>query len=443
MKAISRRAFLAASASAVAAPALAATRQPTSELDAVVIGAGAAGIAAGRRLAAANKRFLIVEAADRIGGRCFTETQTFGVPYDRGAHWIQAPDVNPVAKLAPRAGLEVYAAPGGEKLRIGRRDARTNELEEYLAAVVRANRAIGDVGRGGKADVASAQVLPKDLGDLRPSVEFYMGPFTCGKELTEVSAMDLSRSAERDVGAFCRQGLGALVAKLAQGLPVQLSTSVADIYVSRREVVLRLSKGYVKARAAIVTASTGVLGAGKITFVPELPRRQHDAIAKLSMGSYEQIALEIPGNPFGLQSDDQIFEKAGGPRTAALLANASGTSLFLMRIGGGFARDLARQGEDAMVVFARDWIAGLFGEQAKQAIKRTHATQWGKEPWVLGGFAAAAPGGQPGRRVLMEPVRDRLFFAGEAVHETMWGTVGGAWESGERAADLLIRRRGR
>ena len=107
MKPISRRAFLAASASAVAAPALAATRQPPAMLDAVIVGAGAAGIAAGRRLAAAKKRFLIVEATDRIGGRCFTETQTFGVPYDRGAHWINAPDVNAVAKLAPSIGITI------------------------------------------------------------------------------------------------------------------------------------------------------------------------------------------------------------------------------------------------------------------------------------------------------------------------------------------------
>jgi monoamine oxidase len=443
MKPISRRAFLAASASAVAAPALAATRQPPGMLDAIVVGAGAAGIAAGRRLAAANKRFVILEATDRIGGRCFTDTQTFGVPYDRGAHWIHAPDANPVAKLAARAGLEIYPAPGGEKLRIGRRDARTLELEDYLAAIVRANRAIGDVARGGKADVAAAQVLPKDLGELRPSVEFYAGPFTCAKDLTEVSSMDLARSAERDVGAFCRQGFGALVARLAQGLPVQLATSVSHIDVSRRQVELRTSKGYMTARGAIVTASTGVLGAGKIRFDPELPRRYADAIAKLTMGSYEQIALEIPGNPFGLQSDDLIFERASGPRTAALLANASGTSLFLVRIGGSFARDLVRQGEDAMTAFAREWVAGLFGEQAKAAVKRTHATQWGKEPWVLGGFAAATPGGQPGRRALMEPFRDRLLFAGEAVHETLWGTVGGAWESGERAAAELIRRIGR
>jgi monoamine oxidase len=443
MNPITRRTFLAASASAVAAPALAAPRQQPGILDAIIVGAGAAGIAAGRRLAAANKRVLIVEATDRIGGRCFTETQTFGVPYDRGAHAIHTPDINPVAKLAARAGFEVYPAPGGEKLRIGRRDARTNELEDYLATIVRANRAISDIARAGKADVAAAQALPKDLGDLRPSVEFYLGPYTCAKELTDVSVMDLARSAERDVDGFCRQGLGALVTRLAQGLPVQLATAVSHIDVSRRGVELRTSKGYLTARAAIVTASTGVLNAGKIRFDPELPRRYGDALAKLTLGNYEQVALEFPGNPFGLQSDDLIFEKAAGPRTAALLANASGSSLYLVRIGGAFARDLARDGEEAMVAFALDWVASLFGDEAKQKVKRTHATQWGKEPWVLGGFSAAAPGGQPGRRVLMEPVRDRLFFAGEAVHETQWGTVGGAWESGELAATALIRRIGR
>jgi monoamine oxidase len=441
MKPLSRRSFLAASASAVASPALGAPRD-SGLIDAVVVGAGAAGIAAARRLTAANKRFLLVEASDRIGGRCFSETRTFGVPYDRGAHWIHTPDLNPVAKLAAKSGLDVYPAPGGEKLRIGRRDARTGELEDFLAAVVRANRAIGDAARG-KTDVSCAQALPKDLGDLRPSIEFFLGPFGCAKNLEEVSAMDFARSAERDVDAFCRQGFGALLARLAQGLPVQLSSPVSHIDVSRRQVDVRIPKGSIGARSAIVTASTGVLGAGKIRFDPDLPRRHTDAIAKLGLGSYDHVALELPGNPLGLQNDDLIFEKASGPRTAALLANVSGTSLCLVEVAGAFGRDLARQGDAAMVAFALDWLANLFGAQAKQAVKRTHATQWAKEPWVLGAFSAAAPGGQPGRKVLMEPVRDRLFFAGEAVHETLWGTVGGAWESGERAAEAAIRRIGR
>ena len=70
---------------------------------------------------------------------------------------------------------------------------------------------------------------------------------------------------------------------------------------------------------------------------------------------------------------------------------------------------------------------------------KSHATQWNTAPYVLGAFSAAAVGGQPSRRILMEPLRDRIFFAGEAAHETLWGTVGGAWESGERAAASALR----
>jgi hypothetical protein len=35
-----------------------------------------------------------------------------------------------------------------------------------------------------------------------------------------------------------------------------------------------------------------------------------------------------------------------------------------------------------------------------------------------------------------------MYLAGEATHETLWGTVDGAWESGERAADAALRRIG-
>jgi hypothetical protein len=95
-----------------------------------------------------------------------------------------------------------------------------------------------------------------------------------------------------------------------------------------------------------------------------------------------------------------------------------------------------------MVDFATEWVAGLYGADVKKAIRRTHATRWNNEPWTLGAFSAAAPGAQGARRILMEPLRDAIWFAGEAAHETLWGTVGGAWESGERAADAALRRLG-
>jgi monoamine oxidase len=138
-----------------------------------------------------------------------------------------------------------------------------------------------------------------------------------------------------------------------------------------------------------------------------------------------------------------VFEKATGARTAALLANVSGTPLCVIDVAGKFGSELSQKGEAAMVDFATGWLGELFGADVKKAIGKTHATRWNADPFALGAFSAAAVNGHPGRKILMEPVRERLFFAGEAVHETLWGTVGGAWESGERAADAALRLWGR
>jgi len=202
MKRVSRRSFLAASAAASAAPALAQQRNtPRPDgADVIIVGAGAAGIAAARRLVAAGRRVTIVEAAGEVGGRCVTDTRIFGVPYDRGAHWIHMPDINPVAKLATQTGLDIYPAPPGQRVRVGRRFARESEMEDFLATQVRATTAIADAAR--KGDVACSQALPKDLGEWRSTIEFFLGPFGCGKDLSEVSALDFARSSERDIDAF-------------------------------------------------------------------------------------------------------------------------------------------------------------------------------------------------------------------------------------------------
>jgi monoamine oxidase len=465
---LNRRSFLAASAamsaamtaSMTAAPALAAPAGPgaptpkksapapqaaprTGTVDAVIVGAGAAGIAAARRLAAAGRRFALIEAAATVGGRCITDTTVFGVPFDRGAHWVHMPDINPVAKLGTQTGLDIYPAPPGQRVRIGRRYAREGEMEDYLGGTVRASTAIADASR--KGDLSCAQALPKDLGGWRSTIEFVLGPFACAKDLAEVSALDFAHSAERDSDLLCRQGFGALLAKLAGGIPVELGNPVTRISWGGRAggVEVETTRGTFEARAAIVTVSTNVLAAGKIRFTPDLPKRQLDAAAKLKLGSYDHVALELPDNPLGLRPDELVFEKSDSARTAALFANVSGTPLCVIDVAGSFGRDLAAKGDAAMLDFALSWLTGLYGTDMGKAVKRRTATHWNDEPWVLGAFSAAAPGGQPSRRVLMESVNDRIWFAGEAAHETLWGTVGGAWESGERAADAVMRSLGK
>jgi monoamine oxidase len=402
------------------------------------VGAGAAGIAAGRRLAAAGKRFVVLEAADEVGGRCITDTKTFGLPYDRGAHWIFATDINPLAKLAMQVGLDVYPAPPGQRMRIGRRYAREGEMEDFLASLVRANTAIADVAR--KSDVACTQALPKELGDWRTTIEFVLGPYGCSKDLSEVSTADLSHSGERDNNAFCRQGFGTLLARLAAPLPLLLSTPVKTIeWWSRARIEVDTPKGQFKTGLVILTVSTNVLTSGKIKLAPDLPKRHLEAATKLKLGSRDHIALELTGNPLGLRSDELVFEKADSRQTAAIFGNMSGSTICVLDVGGNFGRDLSAKGEAAMIDFAISWLGGLYGADIRNAVKRRHATRWNNEPWVLGAASAAAPGAQSARKVLAEPINYRIFLAGEATHETRWGTVNGAWESGERAADAVVK----
>jgi monoamine oxidase len=437
MPRLNRRSFLAASAALLARPAIAAP--VPSATDIVIVGAGAAGIAAARRVAAAGRRFVLLEASDHVGGRCITDTATFGVPYDRGAHWIYTPDNNPLTRIGPRRGIEVYPTPPSQKVRIGRRNAREGELEDFLAAQVRATRAIGDAAR--KGDTPCEQAMPTDLADWRSTVEFVLGPFDYGKDLTRLSSLDVAHAAERNAAAFCKQGFGALLATLADGIAVELSSPATSIDM-RRGVAVDTPKGTISARAAIVTVPTNVIASGAIKFVPDLPHRQIDAFGRLALGSYDHIALELDGNPLGLESDDLVFEKSTDTHTAAILANISGTPLCLVDVAGTFGHDLSAQGEAAMVDFATDWLTRLYGAEIKKAIGRTHATRWNNQQWALGAWSGAVPGGGAARRILAEPLNDVVWFAGEAAHETWWGTVGGAWESGDRAAEAVLRKIG-
>ena len=439
---ITRRDLLAGSAamalSPIASRAFAAPLPRDAEI--VVIGAGAAGIAAARRIAAAGRKVIVIEATPAIGGRCVTDSAAFDVPFDRGARWLYNPDSSPIAKLARGVSMDLMPAPRGQRIRIGRRNARAGEAEDFLANLVRANRAIGDAVRG-KADMPAAAALPKDLGVWAGTTDFVLGTQPTGRDLKDLSALDFAAMAQRDAPLACRQGLGTLIAKLGEGLPVVLSAPVTRIAWSGKDAQIETPAGTITAKAVILTASPNALLSGKIKFAPELPKRQQDAASKLMLGSYDHIALELPGNPLGLSRDDIVIEQSTDRATGFLLANLGGSSLCQVDVAGSFGAELSAKGEAAMVAFASEWLTKLFGSDVRSIAKRTTATRWNDMPYVFGAMSAASPGGQGARKVLMEPMGS-VFFAGDAAHETQWGTVGGAWESGERAADAALRKIG-
>jgi monoamine oxidase len=176
----------------------------------------------------------------------------------------------------------------------------------------------------------------------------------------------------------------------------------------------------------------------KIKFKPNLPAAYWRAFEKLSLGSYDHVAIEFNGNPLGLDANEVVFEKADDAKTTALFANVHGSRLSMVLIAGKMGAELADKGASAMKDFALEWMSKVFGSGVRTAVLRTHATSWNKQPWALGAFSSAPAGAQEARKVLSEPLNDAVWFAGEAVNQTFWGTVGGAWRDGERAADAVL-----
>ena len=403
-----------------------------AEADVIIIGAGAAGIAAARRIAEAGRSYALIEASGRVGGRAFTDTTIFGVPFDVGAHWIHTPSLHPLSAFGRAAGLDIYRAPDHARLFRDGAEASDADTEHFFAAVKRGESAIVATGEAGR-DVAAARVLP-NLGDWTQAASFALGPFSCAKELEEVSTVDFAQSEEKDEDDFCRQGFGTLVAKLAAPLSVRLGTVAQTVDLGGHLVSVATDRGTLKGRVVIVAVPPSLIAAGKLRILPRLPDRCRTAVETITLGSYDHIAFDLSGNPAGLQTDELVYFKVEGSRSYGLLARINGGSLNSLEVAGSVAEDLANEPPEAARAFLMEALTDEFGGRTAEQVGRVHATRWNREPFALGAFTCALPGYAHMRQAFMEIVSDRLIFAGEHAHETLWGSVGGAWLSGERAA---------
>ena len=199
-------------------------------------------------------------------------------------------------------------------------------------------------------------------------------------------------------------------------------------------------RGTIRARAVILTVSTGVLAAEGIAFDPPLPGEKQEAINAIPTGYYNHIALQFREDIFGMGADGYVLHRVGDDNQAfGALTNASGSGLAYCDVGGSFARELELAGEAAATDFVVGKLRSLIGGDVDKYLAKSAVSNWGEDPLIRGCYASAAPGGYPMRAVLRAPLADRVFFAGEACHKDLWATVGGADLTGVSAAEDVAR----
>ena len=415
-------------------PPLIQAESRSNDVDVVVVGAGAAGLAATDVLRSNGRSVLLLEASNRIGGRVTTDLNMFGVPYDRGAHWIHNGLGNPLFAYGKENGFDLYSAPDDDILYIGSREADKSEQETFEKEFDRAVRAIGKAGSRGR-DVSPSEVVPNG-SEWHDTVHLNIGPYEMAKDYDHFSCKDWWNSDDGQ-DAYCKQGYGALLGHRVRDIRAELGHTVESIDWQGKGVTVHTNQGAIKAAKCIVTTSTGVLANDAIRFVPELPVAKQESFHGISMGIYNHLALQFSHNIFGIGDDGYVLYKldskgANSPRGMSLLVNISGSNLSFGDVGGEFARELEREGVAGGVDFALSELRKIFGTDVDKAFIKGDATRWGSDQLFFGSYASAEPGAFGMRRELRKPIAEKLFFAGEACHASAWATVHGAFESGAR-----------
>jgi len=408
--------------------------------DVVIIGAGGAGLSAARTLMQAGKSVVILEAMNRIGGRAYTESETFGVPFDWGCQWIQAADRNPLLPLAKEWGFE----PRRHDLSLDRvyyganpRRFTPREMERVRGYEERFPKMNRRAARWRDGPVSSV-LIPRTPEE--EAAMTYMFPMDMAVDPGELSIRDWARQADLSPNYLVQKGLGTVVARFGEGLPVSLSTPVKRIRYGGKGVTVETEKGDVQAKACIVTASTGALQSGFIRFDPALPEWKENAIAELPMGLLAKIPLLLDGERFGLSAFDDILYERPGLQDIYFLCFPFDMNMMVGFVGGSFAWHLTAEGTEAATDFARDALRRLFGEKAASHVKKAEFSRWANIPWTRGSYSAALPGKFGARAALARPIADRLYFAGEALAGPLAQTIGGAVLSGEAVAKEILKR---
>src|SRR5215469_3638638 len=237
------------------------------DVDVVVIGAGLAGLGAATALREAGRRAVVLEAADRIGGRAWTAhpPELGGVWFDMGAVWLHSAEINPLVPIARAAGETLLRSDElrVERVFIGAREATSAEVTDLGGAWQRfEDRAAELLRDGGDVPLAAvARSMPDDPWAV--TVETWEGPIICVASADEFSTRDWLRNVLTGSNLVPDGGIGAFVARwLGAGLDIRLSTPVQRVVWGSRSVTVESARGTIAARSAIVTVSTGVLAAG-------------------------------------------------------------------------------------------------------------------------------------------------------------------------------------
>jgi monoamine oxidase len=419
--------------------------QSVSEtFDVVVVGAGAAGLAAARTLHDAGVRVVVVEARPRIGGRIWTDRSCGPYPIELGAELIHGAQTSTV-ELAMMAGLTLDEVDRYNGLRWGTPARLLSALpsDDPQRRAIEQARALWKTLAVRYTDHTPDRSLAADLYHfgLDPAglaIADVVLAQTCCAELESLSCVDLAREQRGDRAGprefRLRERYDTLLSWLAQGLDIRLGMPVRAIISHDNEVRVEVSATALRARHCIVTVPVAVLAAGMIRFEPPLSASKQAAIAAFrtlpATKHFFWFDTPLWDEGFAYAAHVGLFARWWTPAHPDVRA-----PLLCCYVTASRAAVLDRLPAEIVRSLGLAELSKLLGRDDVPArCVGFRRYRWATDEYARGGYAHLAPG-LAWARPALAAAEGRLHFAGEATaYDSNPQTVHGAIDSGRRAA---------
>jgi len=407
----------------------------------VVIGAGAAGLAAAAELARGGRSVLVLEARPRIGGRCWTRRMAgMDIPVELGAEFLHG-EAKITHLLLRQAGIAAVNAVRVQRRLVGGRLRPINSFKEAQRAV---HGAILDKDVSFDRFLATRRVPERTKTFARMMVQGFDAADP--KRVSARSIIEewgeggeLGMTQPRPEG-----GYGALMDWLAAKLisrkvNLQLNSAVREVRWKRGAV--RVTGTFlgapftVRARRAIITLPLGVLQSGAVRFAPSLIQKR-EALSRLASGPVIRVAMRFHKAVWEKRAPGvSFFNRPDAPFPTFWTPLPMRAPLLTAWAGGPKAAKLSGLSDRRLVAEALGCVQKVFPDAR---LADALVQDWRQDPFSRGGYSYVLVGGEGARDQLAEPLADTLYFAGEATDTEEAGTVAGALRSGQRAAREVL-----
>ena len=440
----------------------------TTDSDVIVVGAGAAGLAASRQLSSAGLKVTILEARDRIGGRIHTARDMGSpVPIELGAEFVHGTPAE-TWDLLRAARLGVYDVADTHWFLHDGKLSQDSKFWEEIESV------LGKLDQIAEPDLSFAEFLRRYCADVPARVKDMALAFIEGFDAADperagvrglAEEQKASSETEEDRSFRLIEGYDRLIQYLASGLDsgrceLRVNTIVTDIRWEKGSAQVTALSGGIKqqfkARSVLITIPLGVWKAaptepGAIQFNPDLPEKRR-AISRLEMGSIVKIILQFR-DPFwetekfptladGQSLRDACFLHGHGPLVFTWWAMLPVRANVLVGWSGGpSAQKLSHRNPQSVIddaLASLSQFLGIGADELATRVERATVADWQADPFSRGAYSYTGVGGVEARTELARPIESTLFFAGEATHAGQSGTVAGAIASGYRAAREIL-----